>query len=539
MNTQHKFFLLFALLFFGVSVCPGATITGTVKGPDGASFMGAFVQVRSTKLSKMTYMGLSDAQGRYQVEKIPAGEYQIQVRAVGYSFSPKTGINFTGDQSMSVDIPLQKGEVHWNDLSVAQYDKLWPAGEGKKILFEHCIICHNWQTRIASFRRDEDGWRDRVEYMRKISYFSLGSNFTDKDAAAVASYLAKLFGPDSVLPKSPAEMPAYAATVHSYPADVMNIKYVEYDMPGPSRMPFSATPVKDGMVWIPNFGIANKITRLNPITGEMKDYDAPNDSTDPKNQSDAIHSVYGGPDGRVWFAEQGTNKLGMWDPKTDKITQYQDERRPDAEPEHGGAKHTTRVDPDGYVWTTGFPLSRFDPKTGKFTDYWDDAAHTYGIEPPDKNGAMWFTEFDKGLIGAINYKTQKFTYFKPPTKDRERRLAEDSKGVVWFGEYNSGHIGSFDPKTEQFKEYLTPDGAVTHPYAVVVDANDNIWYSGLYMDRIGCLDPKTGKFTEYPFPHSENNLKEFFRDDQGRIWYGTAPNNKVGYFYVNGLTGSK
>jgi virginiamycin B lyase len=527
-----KFLALIGAAILSGSACYGATVTGTVKGPDGSPFMGAFVEARNTK-TKMTFMSLSDAQGHYQVEKVPAGDYQIQVRAPGYTFDPKTGVALSGDQSTSIDIALKPGMVHWNDLSVAQYDKLWPPDPGKKILFERCIICHNWQTRIASVQRDEEGWRDRVEYMRKAVYFSLGSGFTDKDAATVAAYLAKLFGPDSVLPKSPTQMPEYQATVHTFPAEVMNIKYVEYDMPGPSRMPFSATPVAGGMVWIPNFGVANKITRLNPVTGEMKDYDAPNPT------ADGVHSVIGGPDGRVWFAEQGTNQLGMWDPKTDKITQYQDERRPDERPESGGSKHTTRVDPDGYVWSTGIPLSRFDPKTEKFTDYWDTAHSTYGIMPADKNGIMWFTDVGRGLIGSLDYKTQKMSYFEPPTKDRERRLAEDSKGLVWFGEYNTGHIGSFDPKTEQFKEYLTPSGAVTHPYSLTVDANDNVWYSGFYTDVIGRLDPKTGKIVEYPFPHSENDLKEFFPDGQGRIWYGSAPNNRVGYFYVTGLTTSK
>jgi len=27
-------------------------------------------------------------------------------------------------------------------------------------------------------------------------------------------------------------------------------------------------------------------------------------------------------------------------------------------------------------------------------------------------------------------------------------------------------------------------------------------------------------------------MREFFRDSQGRMWYGSAPNNKVGYFYL-------
>jgi hypothetical protein len=52
------------------------------------------------------------------------------------------------------------------------------------------------------------------------------------------------------------------------------------------------------------------------------------------------------------------------------------------------------------------------------------------------------------------------------------------------------------------------------------------------MDVLGRLDPKTGTITEYPFPHPELAIREFFMDDLGRMWYGTNPNNKVGYFYL-------
>ena len=34
----------------------------------------------------------------------------------------------------------------------------------------------------------------------------------------------------------------------------MKIVYVDYEMPGPDRMPFSAAPDKDGKMWIPEFG---------------------------------------------------------------------------------------------------------------------------------------------------------------------------------------------------------------------------------------------------------------------------------------------
>jgi streptogramin lyase len=54
------------------------------------------------------------------------------------------------------------------------------------------------------------------------------------------------------------------------------------------------------------------------------------------------------------------------------------------------------------------------------------------------------------------------------------------------------------------------------------------------MDVVGRLDTKTGKVTEYPYPHAENTMREFFRDSEGRMWYGSPGNGKVGYFYIAG-----
>src|SRR6202521_5926506 len=351
--------LMSAIVLFG-SVCRSATITGTVKGVDGAPSQGAFVEAQNTK-TRITVIVLSDSQGRYRIENLASGEYRVQIKAVGYRAEPRTGVTLTADQNTSLDFALQKGMVRWNDISQYQAKQLWPAAKAKDLIFANCSICHGFQTRMASVTRDEDGWRDRVEFMRTAMHFNL-PYLTDQDAADLASYLARLFGPDSVLTKSPADMPGYKETLRPFSSDAMNIVYVEYDMPGPSRMPFSAAPAKVGNIWIPNFGIANKITRLDPKTGEMKDFSVPNIGTA------AVHSAVPAADGSVWLTEQGSNKLGRWDPVTQKITKCQDTYTPGKEGTmNGGSKHTVRMDPSGRAWASGGPMTMFDPETGKYT----------------------------------------------------------------------------------------------------------------------------------------------------------------------------
>jgi streptogramin lyase len=52
------------------------------------------------------------------------------------------------------------------------------------------------------------------------------------------------------------------------------------------------------------------------------------------------------------------------------------------------------------------------------------------------------------------------------------------------------------------------------------------------MDVVGRLDPDTDKVIEYPYPHAENSMRDFFMDRDGRMWFASPANDKVGYFYL-------
>ena len=504
------------------SLAYGATVRGKVKGPDGAPFMGAFVQAQNTK-TRVLVSVLSDRQGQYRIDNLPAGEYRLQIRAIGFKADPRTGLSLTADQDASFDFALQKGMVRWSDISMYQGEVLFPEGKGKEILLGRCFACHGFESRMAAVRRDEDGWRDRVAYMRESMGFFLNrfrGPFTDQDAAEVTAYLNSLFGMDSILPNSPTDMPKYKELVHPpFSDEAMKIVYVEYDLPGPNRMPWSAAPDKDGNLWMPYYGRANMIGRLNPRTAEVEEYPLP-------HQIPAgIHSAVPAPDGSVWLTEQGTNRLGHWDPVTKKIIEFQDD----------AGKHTARVGPTGEIWFSGTRGS-FDTKTGKFTHYGGGPSGdgAYGIAM-DQEGNAWFASGN--YLVRVDGETRKITTYTPPTHENNfnRRIQVDTDGTVWFAEFNHGKLASFDPKTEKFKEYDLP-GPKASPYALGIDKNHNIWYASEYTDVIGRLDPKTAQVLEYPFPQSENTMREFFYDSQGRMWFATPTNNKVGYFYLAGET---
>src|SRR5207302_504815 len=96
---------ILGFVVFASPFADAATISGTVTGPDGAPFRGAFVQARHAGL-KMTVSVLSDSRGRFLAENLPAGDYRLQVRAVGFKADARTGVKLAADQNASYDFAL-------------------------------------------------------------------------------------------------------------------------------------------------------------------------------------------------------------------------------------------------------------------------------------------------------------------------------------------------------------------------------------------------------------------------------------------------
>lgn len=71
---------------------------------------------------------------------------------------------------------------------------------------------------------------------------------TAQKAHDIAEHINSLFGDASVLPRSPSDMPEYSVMVRHFGDEATKIVYVEYEMPGPSGIPWDANPAKDGSV---------------------------------------------------------------------------------------------------------------------------------------------------------------------------------------------------------------------------------------------------------------------------------------------------
>ena len=90
--------------------------------------------------------------------------------------------------------------------------------------------------------------------------------------------------------------------------------------------------------------------------------------------------------GKVWANEYFANAVIMFDPDTQKITEYK-------LPLKNGNPYETCVDPNDNIWLENAEYQsfvRFDPRTKKFTyfPYPDLKAHTPDMES-DAEGTLW------------------------------------------------------------------------------------------------------------------------------------------------------
>src|SRR5580700_5237181 len=208
MCSAKKLLVSLALTTALAAPTSAATITGSVSGPDGKPFMGAFVVVENIE-NKMTVSVLSDQQGRYHIGNLPAATYSVQITAIGYGSDPRADVRLAAEDKASLDFALQKQKVRWSDLSTYQGRQLLPKTKDHDLshqdaFFTTCLqSCHSFQKRMATAAWDEDGWRDRVKYMRDVMMAGEGRRLSDEALEDFTSYLTTAFGPNSPKTQSP------------------------------------------------------------------------------------------------------------------------------------------------------------------------------------------------------------------------------------------------------------------------------------------------------------------------------------------------
>ena len=490
-----------------------ATVSGTVTS--AVPFQAAKVYFRNAD-RRMQYM-VYTAGGNYQALHLLPGKYEMRVEARGLD-SEVTQVVLNPGSNPPQNVVLRP--VQSTGAQIVSMSEMFPAGSGQRPLREVCVGCHSPDF-FGARHYPEAAWASYIEMMLKGGQVAAGF-LSEQDRLELAQYLAKNFGPESRR-----RTVRYDRQVPLDEAKLAKAMYVEYylkpnDDPKLRRRGQDPHFDQQGNVWITDRNVPNRLSRLDPRTGEWKDWPMPH----PDGET---HGLTIDKDGIVWVPERmGKRKdndglhLAAFDPKTETWELFPID--PERKIKERLQSHTPVVDYQGNVWVTMIGGDRFYK--------WDRAKRTvqmfetptrpsapYGIDV-DSQGNIWMALFRGDVrVGKYDVKSGKFSEYKALTQPgRMRRASVDMEDRVWYGVYDRGILGYIDPKSGTATEFKVPLD-ISRPYDPQADYEGNVWFGddgqGGTTTRFNI---RTREFTYFPTPQVADQPKiEITRD--GAVWY--------------------
>jgi virginiamycin B lyase len=265
---------------------------------------------------------------------------------------------------------------------------------------------------------------------------------------------------------------------------------------GPTLGQRARDPVEapDGSIWWTGQW-ADVVTRLDPETGEMKEFLLPSGAR--------AHTVLADAEGRIWYTGNRNATVGMIDPATGEITEY-----PMPDPA-ARDPHSAIFGEDGRLFFSlqGSNMAgRLDPATGEIDLVTMPVANArpYGTKrAPD--GTIWISANGSNHLFAIDPDTMEVTPHEISDSGTTiRRLDFAADGTIWFVNSGLGRLGHYDPTTGDLREWESPSGPDSHPYAIAV-IDDAVWYneSGKRPDALVRFDPEAETFQSWVIPSGE------------------------------------
>ncbi len=343
-------------------------------------------------------------------------------------------------------------------------------GAGREAVQAACGSCHNMSqiTRSSGYTRTQ--WDELIASMIDLA---------PEDEGAILDYLAQHY-PPSHNPRP--------STLVEGPLDVSFQEWVAPQLGQRARDPVQAP---DGMIWYVGQR-ANTIGRINPESGQIREWLLPARALP--------HSVNVDAHGRVWYMGNGNGTIGLFDPASGEATEY---RMPD---ENARDPHTAEFDANGIMWFTlqqSNMIGRFDPESGdiRLASIDRPRSRPYGIKIA-ADGAPWVACNGSNCLIRVDPQTMALSVIDLPHEDTHvRRLDIASDGRIWYVNSGRGRLGVYDPASGDIREWPSPSGADSHPYAIAV-IDDIVWFneSGVRPDPLVRFDPATETFQSWPIP---------------------------------------
>jgi streptogramin lyase len=458
------------------------------------------------------------------------------------------------------------------NVTFARYSEIYPREPGVEVIEQGCMRCHD-ENFIPARPGSEDVWRARLGHMmgaelptRDARAYAEGAlsgriqwfPFATKDREAFIAYVTRNFGPDA--------KPRFVRAEQDVPLDealLSKALFIEYRLPIDAPGTGSSSPEfakqgrgirwgqdvrfdAEGNVWLTDRGYPHRLVKLNPRTGEQKDYLYP-DGAKLGNHDLIIDRT-----GIVWAPEHagvepsGPKRILGFNPRTEKWD-FQVPGDPDNVIRNDRKwMQSMALDSKNnlYVgWIMGGAITKLDRATMKTKVYpmTDRGAVPYGVVS-DRNDNIWIALWNSGKIAKFDTINEQWTEFAPLTFPAHiRRLNVDAQNNIWAALWNQGRrqgrLAKLDQTTGRFTEYPVPLWT-SQPYDVNPDLEGNMWFADSPTpDRaalISKFNPRNQTWAFYPKPQFEADTPKIQVTKDGAIWWsprGSRDKPAIGVLY--------
>ena len=369
-----------------------------------------------------------------------------------------------------------------------------PDGSGRWMVEGLCTECHGVNQITGSAGYDREGWEALIETMvalpqpqsRLLGEY-LAEHFPERDgrrptlvsgdtSIEITEWMAPTLGQRA---RDPIEAPdgsiwwtgMWASLVGHLDPETGAME--EYRLP-PDARPHSIVPDADGNIWYTGNSNAT-VGKLDPRTGEVTEYDT---------QAQDPHTAVFHPNGRLYFTAQNAGMLGRLSPETGEVTEIQTEPRP----------YGMQVGPDGTIWIAyngTNKIGALDPETMQVRYYEvpNEASRIRRLGLTS-DGMVWYGNSTQGRIGRLDPETGDIREWSSPSGSDSHPYAfavVDDK--IWYNEsgMRPDALVRFDPATEQFQSWEIPSGyGIVRNMWVTRDGNLLIHQSS--SNRVGLVE---------------------------------------------------
>src|SRR5258706_660835 len=316
------------IAFLAAPVTAIAALSGTVTSKEEGAMEGVLVSAQRSG-SPITITVVSDVKGVYRFpdNKVPPGRYAVRIRAVGYDLEGPSEVEVKTDTNGALNLQLRKAADLAAQLTNAEWMVSMPGASAEKRQLLNCVACHTLE-RVVRSKYTSDEWINTVlPRMQSYTNASIpgapqvrkGERLMEERGdqrvqvyRELGDYLAKV---------NLSTGPTWSYELKTFPrpaGEATRVVYTEYDLPRKLAQPHDVIVDGKGRAWYSAFG-DQKIGRVDPVSGEVKEYDIAISNPD---YPIGLLALRGDREGKLWLGNMYQAAIIKFDPASEQFQYF-------------------------------------------------------------------------------------------------------------------------------------------------------------------------------------------------------------------------